>query len=371
MQIVKGKQLKPVKGLIYGPEGVGKSSLAAQFPAPLFIDVEGGTSRLEVARTPRPSSWAAFKQMVGDIVRDQMGYQTLVIDTADWLEKLAVKQVCAQNGFSGMGGNNDYGKSYNELAGMWSDLLTQLEADLIETGKMHVVFLAHSTTKKFELPEEEGQFDRYQLDLEKKVAPLLKAWCDLMLFVNYRTIVVIDEKAKTAKGQGGTRRMMFAEHTAAFDAKNRDGLPREMDLGIGPIKHCFVGLSAKAAPAPVAPNAPTAAATPAAAPIAAPNPPINPVAIATPETGCSVGIPPMPKPAPVTGPVLQPQHVALQQLLAGAGVTYEQLNAVLAARGKYPEGTPLGNIDPVFIEGYINPHWAKILEVINSNAAAV
>lgn len=364
MQIVKGKQLKPVKGLIYGPEGVGKSSLAAQFPAPLFIDVEGGTSRLEVARTPRPTSFAHFKQMVGDIVRDQMGYQTLVIDTADWLEKLAVKQVCAQNGFSGMGGNNDYGKSYNELAGMWSDLLTQLEADLIETGKMHVVFLAHSTTKKFELPEEEGQFDRYQLDLEKKVAPLLKAWSDMILFVNYRTIVVVDEKAKTAKGQGGTRRMMFAEHTAAFDAKNRDGLPREMDLGFAPIKHCFVGLSAKV------PNAPTAVATPADAPIAAPNPPINPVAMATPETGCSVGIPPMPEHAPVTGPVLQPQHVALQQLLAGAGVTYEQLNAVLAARGKYPDNTPLGNIDTQFIEGYINPHWAKILEVINSNAAA-
>lgn len=342
MQIVKGKQLKPVKGLIYGPEGVGKSSLAAQFPAPLFIDVEGGTSRLEVARTPRPTSFAHFKQMVGDIVRDQMGYQTLVIDTADWLEKLAVKQVCAQNGFAGMGGNNDYGKSYNELAGMWSDLLTQLEADLIETGKMHVVFLAHSTTKKFELPEEEGQFDRYQLDLEKKVAPLLKAWCDLMLFVNYRTIVVVDEKAKTAKGQGGTRRMMFAEHTAAFDAKNRDGLPREMDLGFAPIKHCFVGLSAKV------PNAPTAVATPAAAPIAATEP-MKPME---------------------AGPVLQPQHVALQQLLAGAGVTYEQLNAVLAARGKYPENTPLANIDPAFIEGYINPHWAKVLEMINSAAAA-
>lgn len=342
MQIVKGKQLKPVKGLIYGPEGVGKSSLAAQFPAPLFIDVEGGTSRLEVARTPRPTSFAHFKQMVGDIVRDQMGYQTLVIDTADWLEKLAVKQVCAQNGFSGMGGNNDYGKSYNELAGMWSDLLTQLEADLIETGKMHVVFLAHSTTKKFELPEEEGQFDRYQLDLEKKVAPLLKAWSDMILFVNYRTIVVVDEKAKTAKGQGGTRRMMFAEHTAAFDAKNRDGLPREMDLGFAPIKHCFVGLSAKV------PNAPTAVATPAAAPIAAPEP-MKPME---------------------AGPVLQPQHVALQQLLAGAGVTYEQLNAVLAARGKYPENTPLANIDPAFIEGYINPHWAKVLEMINSAAVA-
>lgn len=373
MQIIKGKLEKPVKGLVYGPQGVGKSSLAKDMPKPIFIDVEGGTTRLDVDRTPTPTSWAHMRQIVGELAKDQMGYETLVFDTSDWMERLAIRQVLAETGSTELGkdasGKKDWGKSYQLVAELWASFLTQLETDFIDARKMHVIFLAHSNTKRYELPEEDGEFDKYQLKMSDRVGALIKEWCELMLFVNYRTIVVTEENKK-AKAQGGTRRIMYSDNRASFEAKNRFGLPGEMDLGIGPIKHCFVGIAPKAAPAPVVPNAPMAAATPADAPIAAPNPPINPVAMATPETGCSVGIPPMPEPAPVTGPVLQPQHVALQQLLAGAGVTYEQLNAVLAARGKYPEGTPLGNIDTQFIEGYINPHWAKILEVINSNAAA-
>lgn len=348
MEIIRGIQPRPVKAVLYGPEGVGKSRTAKDFPKPLFIDVEGGTSRLDVARTPRPTTWAHMKQIVAEIVNDPMGYETVVFDTADWMEKLAVKQVCAQNGFAGMGGNNDYGKSYNELAQMWSDLLTQLEADFIQTGKMHVVFLAHSTTKKFELPEEQGQFDRYQLDLEKKVAPLLKAWCDLMLFANYKTIVVVDDKGKNGKGQGGTRRVMYSEHTAAFDAKNRDGLPPEMDLGFAPLAKCFAGLSARPAHAPVvapAAVAPAATVTPA------------PVSAAEPK-------------AVESGPVLQPQHIALNKLMAEAGVTFEQLLAVLVAKGKYPAGTPLENIDPEIIDKFIFPHWDKFMGMINGGQAA-
>ncbi len=323
MEIIKGKQPKPVKAVVYGPEGVGKSSLAALFPAPLFIDVEGGTSRLDVARTPRPTTWAHIKQIITEIVRDQNGYKTLVIDTADWAEKLAIRQVCAEKGYSGLGGNGDYGASYNQLSQMWSDFLTQIETDLIETGRMHVVFLAHSVARKFELPEEAGQYDRYQLALEKKVAPLLKEWADLILFINYRTIVVVDEKTKSAKGQGGTRRMMYAEHTAAFDAKNRDGLPREMDLGIAPLASCFTGLRDSAPPQ---------------------------------------------APAPEVAPVVEfkAQHQSLIRMMTDAGVTWDQVLAVLVDRGKYPEGTALHNIDPAFIDGYICQFWSKILEMINA-----
>jgi len=356
MQIVKGKLEKPVKGLIYGPQGVGKSSLAKDMPKPIFIDVEGGTTRLDVDRTPRPTSWAHMRQIVGELIKDQMGYETLVFDTSDWMERLAIRQVLAETGSTELGkdasGKKDWGKSYQLVAELWAQFLTQLETDFIDARKMHIIFLAHSNTKRYELPEEDGEFDKYQLKMSDRVGGLVKEWCELMLFVNYRTIVVTEENKK-AKAQGGTRRIMYADNRASFEAKNRFGLPGEMDLGIGPIKHCFVGLSAKAAPAPAAPNVPTAVAAPAAAATAAPVAPPAPTTTTT-----------------ETATVLQPQHVALQQLLAGAGVTYEQLNAVLAARGKYPENTPLGNIDPAFIEGYINPHWPKVLEMINSAAVA-
>lgn len=359
--ITKGIQPKPVKGLIYGPEGVGKSSLAAQFPNPLFIDVEGGTGQLDVARTPRPQAWPQFLQYIKSLAQDPMDFQTLVIDTADWLERITIAQVCAENGLSGLGGNNDYGHSYNKLADMWTQLLTQLSADFIEPNRLHVVFLAHSVTRKFELPEEMGQYDRYQLKLEKKVAPLLMEWADLILFVNYQTVVVRDEKTKSVKAQGGVRRMMHAEHCAAFDAKNRFGLPREMELGFEPLRRCFCELSRGAVPAPTPTPAPVAATpAPAAAPTPAPEPPAP---APTPE--------PVAKPAPVSPQCPTPQHAALAAMMAEAGVTYEEVLGVLVARGHYPEGTPFENIAPEFIGGWVNKFWTNVLEFIAKGKNAV
>ena len=350
MDLTSGKQPKPLKAAIYGPEGVGKSSLAKMFPDPVFIDTEGGTSRLDVTRTPRPATWAQMIQQINALAKDQQGKKTLVIDTADWAEKLAVKQICAEYGIRTLGesadGKKDYGKSFSYLDKLWSDLLTQLETDLIETGKMHVVFIAHSTTRLHELPEEAGQYDRYQIATNKKVAEALKGWADLVLFLNYQTIVTYDEKTKKSTAQGGQRRMMYAERTAAFDAKNRDGLPREMDLGFTPLIKCFSGLTETKA-APPAGNA-------GAAPVAVP----------------AVAATVAPKATPTDGPVLQPQHIALNKLMAESGVTYDQLLAVLVTKGKYPTGTPLENISPQIIDTFIFPHWEKFLGMINTDAAA-
>ena len=65
--ITTGIQNTPVKTVLYGPEGIGKSSFAAQFPQPVFIDTEGGTKRLNVARLPAPTSWAMLLDEVRNL----------------------------------------------------------------------------------------------------------------------------------------------------------------------------------------------------------------------------------------------------------------------------------------------------------------
>lgn len=57
MRITSGKVVRPQKVVIYGAEGIGKSTLAAQFPNPLFIDTEGGTAQLDVRRIEKPGSF--------------------------------------------------------------------------------------------------------------------------------------------------------------------------------------------------------------------------------------------------------------------------------------------------------------------------
>lgn len=57
MEITRGKIQKAKKVVIYGPEGIGKSTFAARFPGAVFIDTEGSTNDMDVARLPRPTSW--------------------------------------------------------------------------------------------------------------------------------------------------------------------------------------------------------------------------------------------------------------------------------------------------------------------------
>ena len=83
-EITSGTIAAPVKTVLYGPEGIGKSTFAAQFPAPVFIDTEGGTKRLNVARLPAPTSWAMLLDEVAEVSRGSVPCGTLVIDTADW-----------------------------------------------------------------------------------------------------------------------------------------------------------------------------------------------------------------------------------------------------------------------------------------------
>ena len=162
---------------------------------------------------------------------------TLVIDTVDWLEKLLFDAVCAENKWKSIE-EPGYGKGYVAARQKMQQLLAMLD-QVIAVGA-NVVLICHSFIRKFEQPDEMSSYDRYMLKLnEKNIAPLIKEWTDLLLFVNYKTDVVKVEKTNTVKGRGGQKRVMYATHTASWDAKNRFGLPDEMPFDFGQIAHLF------------------------------------------------------------------------------------------------------------------------------------
>lgn len=223
MQLTSGKVQKPQKTVIYGPEGIGKTTLANQFPAPVFIDIEGSTNSMDVKRLSC-HSWQEILDAVKYLKTQKHEFKTAVFDTADWAERHCVQFLCANANKTSIE-DFGYGKGYTFLAEEFGRLLTSLNA-LVESG-MHVIFVAHSTVKKMELPDEQGSFDHYELKCTRQTSPLLKEWADAVLFVNYKVTVTTDDNKRT-KAIGGRKRIIHTQHTAAYDAKNRWGLPDQI-----------------------------------------------------------------------------------------------------------------------------------------------
>ena len=239
MKIIKGKRARAQKVVIYGTEGIGKSSLASQFPEPLFIDTEGSTDNMDVARLDKPTSWIMLNNQIAFVKANPTVCKTLVIDTIDWAESLCVENLCAMHGKKGIEDFN-YGNGYVYAKEEMGRFLNKLQ-DLIEIG-INVVLTAHAQIRKFELPDEMGSYDKYELKLGKKTssqtAPLVKEWADLLLFCNYKTYLISQEKSTKKKAQGN-QRVMYTEHNPAWDAKNRHGLPSELPLDYASIAHIF------------------------------------------------------------------------------------------------------------------------------------
>ncbi len=237
MNITRGPKKAAIRVGIYGTEGVGKTTFASRFPGAVFIDTEGSTVHMDVARFDPPENLKDVENAIDYVVQHPDGIGTLVIDTVDWLEKYIFRAVCEEKNLKSIE-DVAYGKGYVFAKEKAQKLLEKLDG-VIRKG-INVVLVCHSMIKKFELPDEMGSYDRYMLKLnEKNIAPVIKEWLDMLLFVNYRTDIVKAADGKTNKGKGGQKRIMYANHTACWDAKNRFGLPDEMPFEYEQIARLF------------------------------------------------------------------------------------------------------------------------------------
>lgn len=372
MQITRGIIPSAQKVVVYGPEGIGKSTFAAQFPSPVFIDTEGSTKHMDVSRAPKPSSWTMLLEQVR-YFRDNPGQcGTLVIDTADWAEQLCVSHVCSKsqppkNGIEDFG----YGKGYVYLAEEFGRLLNILE-EVVGRG-IHVVLTAHAQMRKFEQPEEMGSYDRWEMKLGKKTAPLVKEWADMVLFAKYKIHVVnVDDQGAQKgknKAQGG-QRVMMTSHTPSWDAKNRHGLREELPFVYSEVAHCFtIGTPPASPPAPpIQPASP-----PAQEPAAQAGSSDTPVQMKLDppkkeEQKYTGSFPPTAEnpiraQPPLDGEIPQ----ALRDLMQKDLVTEDELQEAIAKRGYYPVDTPIRNYDPEFIQGVLIAAWPQIYKFIEEN----
>ena len=319
MQIETGIQNKPLSLLLYGVEGIGKSTLISNAPGVLFLDTENGTIRINTRRI-KIVTWEDLLNAVKYVNDNPTICKTLAIDTADWAEIKAIQYVCQKNRVASIE-NIPFGKGYSYVADEFANLLKQLNA--LKDKGINIVFIAHAKPRKFELPEEMGSYDRYEMKLSKQVAPLLKEWSDALLFCTYKIFVVTTE-TNSKKAQGG-KRVIYTTHSPTYDAKNRFGLKDELDLDFKEISHLFAGGDVPTAPA----------------------------------------VEEAPKEEQV-----RPTVAKVFDLLKAANIDEADLRKLVAAKGHYKEEVAIKDYSDDFITRWIIANWKKIQETINSNKEA-
>jgi hypothetical protein len=245
--VTKGKVAKPERIVIYGTEGIGKSTFAACAPSPIFICSERGTEHLDVARFPAPKSWRDVIEAIDSLITEDHTYRTLAIDSLDWLEPMVWAQTCAvRTNDSGKRVTHveeyGFGKGYEYALDTWRELLGKLDA-LSERRRMHVICIAHSHVSTFKSPDTED-FQRYELALNRKAAAVWKQWPDHVLFAAHE--ILTTKQDRRAKGVSTGQRFVYTTKTAAYDAKNRTdgGMPERLPLSWDAFTQALAGETA-------------------------------------------------------------------------------------------------------------------------------
>lgn len=394
MEITRGKIVGAQKIIIDGPEGIGKTSLAAIFPNSVFIDTEGSTKHLDVARTPNPSSWTMLLEQVKYFKSHPDILDSLVIDTADWAETLCINHICSAYGKSGIE-DFGYGKGYVYLEEEFGRFLNLLN-DLIELG-INVVTVAHVQMRKFEQPDEMGAYDRWELKLQKKTAPLLKEWADMQLFINYKTYVVSSgDNGKGAKKAQGGKRVIYTSHHPCWDAKNRHGLPEELPFGSPEegwkqIAHCIPARTIKPVSKPM-PEPEPQRAEEVAQDLSEPEPAktkptkkdscSEKYAVENYDDTCPARCTNWDICQKVKEDFMKNQTLSqkelskssltdvpkpLADLMVANNVTAEEIQRVVGKKGYFPADTPIKNYPIEFINGCLVAAWEQVFKMIKES----
>ncbi len=235
--ITRGKGNKPPRLFVYGQEGVGKSTFGAAAPSPVFVQTEDGLGEIDTAKFPVAGSYDDVRNALAALRDEPHGFQTVVLDSADWLERLIWDKVCKDFGVRSIEkADGGYGKGYVHALTQWRETVLLLD-ELRNLRGMVVIVIAHSKVERFEDPENSA-YDRYTPRLHKAATSLLCEWADAVLFATKRFRVSKEEGGgfnkeraiATAIGADGGERVLRTVGGPACIAKNRFGLPSEIPL---------------------------------------------------------------------------------------------------------------------------------------------
>lgn len=229
-RVQRGRRRAPRRIQVYGTSGIGKTTFGSKAPGPIFIPTEDGLDDVDCEHFPLLTKFEEVIQALADLYREDHAYQTVVIDSLDWLERLIWADVCRKRRIESIE-DVGYGKGYVLALTQWREVLDGLSALRNDKG-MTILLIAHAKIETFHNPETES-YDRYVPRLHRLASALVQEWCDEVLFATYKIYTKqVDEgfNRKRMQGIGAGERILRTTERPTHVAKNRLGLPDELPL---------------------------------------------------------------------------------------------------------------------------------------------
>lgn len=233
--IRKGRIVKPPRMIVYGTNKIGKSTFAASACSPIFVPTEEGVNQLDVHSFPLCKSAEDVRSCIRTLLNEDHEYQTCVIDSADWFERLIHREICKKFNVASIelaaGG---YGKGYTFAATLWGDFLEMLD-ELRDKKHMAIILIAHERIERYNDPTAPA-YDRFVPDLHKSLGPVTAEWADVIAFAHRKIRVSVDEHSKTERmlvsgiGKDGGERVLQCFDAPSAKAGNRYKITEEIAL---------------------------------------------------------------------------------------------------------------------------------------------
>lgn len=225
--ISRGKVRSPRRVIVHGGGGVGKTTLVAGLADPLILDLERGSYEIDCTRVDSLNTFDDVMAYLDLLEREDHGFRTLGIDALDRLEAWIFADLCKKAGWDNIE-TPGYGKGYIAALDSWRQFVAKLES-LQRAKGMDVYLIAHSQVKVFKDPSAVEDYERYLLKLDAKAAGFLKEWCYGLYYAAHERAVRQDSRKKS-RGVFTGARYLYTKENAAYDAKDRYGLPEVLVL---------------------------------------------------------------------------------------------------------------------------------------------